>query len=187
MAAEVAMHHLDLAERPAPDEYAQPYAGYVGAVPEGDILVTLEREGERALAFLRAVPHGLIDRSYAPGKWTVRQVVAHVNDAERVFAYRALTFGRGDGSPLPGFDQEMWMPRSRASVRAWEDLLDEFRVVRAATLHLLRSFDAEAWRAVGIASGYPVGVRALAWIAAGHELHHRRVLAERYGLGGPGA
>lgn len=170
------------AGRPARTEYAELYAGYVAAVPDGDILEILEREGERALEFLRAVPPERADHAYAPGKWTMREVVAHVSDAERVFSYRALRFGRGDRMPLHGFDQDAWVPGSRARARSWGDLLDEFRVVRGATLHLFRSFAPEAWGAMGVASQFPVSVRALAWICAGHELHHRHVLAERYGL-----
>ena len=147
------------AERPPRTEYADHYAGYVTAVPDGDILVTLDREGQHALAFLRAVPHQRVDHAYAPGKWTVREVVAHVSDAERVFAYRALRFGRGDRTPLPGFDQDAWVPGSRAGARRWEDLLDEFRVVRAATLHLFRSFASEAWLTLGVREPEP-GQRA---------------------------
>jgi hypothetical protein len=169
--------------RPSRSEYAEPYAGYVAAVPDGDIVLTLEREGERLLQLLREVPHDRLDYAYAPGKWTLREVVVHVSDAERVFASRALRFGRGDATPLPGFDQEAWLPHAHAGQRRWEDLLDEFRVVRSASLHLFRSFAPEDWARTGIASGYPVTVRALAWIVAGHELHHRRVLEERYGLG----
>lgn len=181
------MHEFDPAVRPRLPEFDESYLGYVGCVPDGDVRATLEREGERALSFYRQVPAELAGSSYAPGKWTVREVLAHVTDAERVFSYRALRFGRGDATPLAGFDQETWTPASHANARPWEDLLDEFRVVRAATLHLVRSFAAEDWARSGTASGWPVTVRALAWIVAGHELHHRRVLVERYGLVPPGA
>jgi hypothetical protein len=170
-------------ERPQPPEFADFYLDYVSEVPDGDVLASLEREGEHALAFLRGVPAERIRHAYAPGKWSVSEVLSHLSDAERVFAYRALRFGRGDSTELPGFDQEVWVPNSHADRRPWEDLLDEFRGVRAATLHLFRSFDAEDWRRTGVASGKPVSVRALAWIIVGHELHHRRVLVERYGLG----
>jgi hypothetical protein len=181
------MRQSDPAVRPQMPEYAESYHGYVSAAPDGDVRVTLEREGERALSFYRGVSAAQAGFSYAPGKWTVREVLAHVTDAERVFSYRALRFGRGDATPLAGFDQEVWTPASHANERAWEDLLGEFHVVRAATLHLVRTFAAEDWARLGVASGYPVSVRALAWIVAGHELHHRRVLVERYGLRPPGA
>jgi hypothetical protein len=169
-------------ERPRPPEFAESYLGYVSAVPDGDVLTSLEREGERALAFLRAVPPDRIRHAYAPGKWSVSEVLAHLSDSERVFSYRALRFGRGDSTELPGFEQDDWVPHSHADDRRWEDLLDEFRGVRAATLHLFRSFDGADWRRSGVASGKPVSVRALAWIIVGHEMHHRRVLGERYGL-----
>lgn len=170
-------------ERPARDEYGDYYTGYVGTAPDGDILETLEREGERAVALLRELPPERSRHAYAPGKWTVRDLVAHVSDAERVFAYRALRFGRADPTPLASFDQEVWWPHAHADKRRWTDLVDEFRTVRAATLHLFRSFEPEDWLRRGTASGVGVSVRALAWIAAGHELHHRRVLREKYGIG----
>jgi uncharacterized damage-inducible protein DinB len=170
-------------ERPARDEYADFYSGYVGAAPDGDILETLEREGERAVALLRELPAERSRHAYAPGKWTVRELIAHVSDAERVFSYRALRFGRADPTPLASFDQEVWWPHAHADKRRWTDLVDEFRTVRAATLHLFRSFEPEDWLRRGTASGVGVSVRALAWITAGHELHHRRVLREKYGVG----
>ena len=172
--------------RPGGDEYAEFYSGYVGEVPEGDVLETLEREGEAAIALLRSIDPERSRHSYAPGKWMVRELVAHVSDAERVFSYRALRFGRADPTPLASFDQELWHPHSHAATRRWSDLVDELRVVRAATLHLFRSFEPEDWLRRGTASGVELTVRALAWIVAGHELHHRRVLRERYGIGAPG-
>lgn len=170
------------AERPASDEYGDYYTGYIGTAPDGDILETLEREGERAVALLRELPPERSRHAYAPGKWTVRDLVAHVSDAERVFSYRALRFGRADPTPLASFDQEVWWPHAHADKRRWTDLVDEFRTVRAATLHLFRSFEPEDWLRRGTASGVGVSVRALAWIVAGHELHHRRVLREKYGI-----
>jgi len=181
------MPDLDLARRPARSEYAEFYAGYVGAVPDGDIVATLEREGARAVATLRALPPGRADFAYAPEKWTIREVVAHVSDAERVFAYRALRFGRADPTPLASFDQDLWLPHAHAAERSWPGLIDELAVVRAASLALFRSFAPVDWERTGVASGASVSVRALAWILAGHEIHHRRVLAERYGVAPPAA
>ena len=174
-------------ERPARDEYADFYAGYVGSVPDGDVLETLEREGERAIALLRSIRPEVAGHAYAPGKWTVREVVAHDADGERVFSYRALRFGRADPTPLASFDQEAWLPHCHAASRRWTDLIDEMRVVRGASIHLFRSFEPEDWLRKGVASGAEITVRALAWIVAGHELHHRRVLAERYGVQAPEA
>jgi uncharacterized damage-inducible protein DinB len=172
-------------KRPQTDEYAEPYAGYVGAVPDGPILVRLEEEGARSLALYGAIDDAGSRHRYALGKWTVRQVLAHVTDSERVFAYRALRIARGDRTPLAGFDQELWMNGLDVERRPLPDMVEEWRHVRAATLLLFRGFVPEAWERRGVASGYEVSVRALAWIAAGHELHHRRILAERYGLRPP--
>ena len=177
------MTDLDRSVRPGSDEHSPFFAGYLAEVPPGDVLATLELEGENALSLLRRMPQDRADHAYAPGKWSVREVLVHVTDAERVFAYRALRFGRGDPTPLAGFEQDDWVPASGAGRRSWGDLLDEFRVVRASTLYLFRSFAPEQWLRRGVASGQPISVRALAWIIAGHELHHRRILRERYGLG----
>lgn len=181
------MPDFDLAVRPARSEYADSHAGYVAAAPDGDILATLEREGARAVALYRALPPGRADFAYAPGKWTIREVLAHVSDSERVFAYRALRFGRADPTPLAGFDQELWLPHAHAGRRSWESLIDELATVRAASLALFCSFEPEDWTRSGVANAAAVTVRALAWIVAGHELHHRRILAERYGVGAPPA
>ena len=120
---------------------------------------------------------------YAPGKWSVKQVVGHLSDNERVYAYRALCFARGDPSPLPNFDENVCAENGGHDARPLRDILGELRTVRAATLSLLGSLDGTALARVGIARGNPVSVRALAWIAAGHVNHHMRVLHERYGIG----
>jgi hypothetical protein len=176
---------LDRSIRPQAGELPAFFAGYVSEVPAGDVLATLEREGESALRFLRGVPRDLLDHAYAPGKWTVREILAHVSDSERVFAYRALRFGRGDATPLAGFEQDDWVPESGAGRRPWEEMLDEFRVVRAATLHLFGSLAPDQWLRRGVANDLEISVRGLAWVMAGHELHHRRILVERYGLSAP--
>ena len=168
--------------RPGGDEFGAHFGGYIGEVPDGDIFDTLEREGERAVTLLRELPPERSRHAYAPGKWTVRDVVAHVTDAERVFAYRALRFGRADPTPLASFDQEVFWPHAHANSRRWTDLIDDFRTVRASSLHLFRSFEPEDWLRRGTASGVEITVRALAWVVAGHELHHRRILRERYGV-----
>lgn len=173
-------------QRPERSEYGDFHVGYVGCVPDGDVLETLEHEGERAIAMLRAIPHERASHRYEPGKWTIREVVAHLADSERVFTYRALRFGRSDATPLAGFDQELWLPHAHAEERRLTDLIDELRVVRAASLHLFRSFAPEDWARRGTASGVEITVRALAWVVAGHELHHRKVLIERYGVAPPG-
>jgi hypothetical protein len=169
--------------RPDRDEYAEYFGRYVDPVPDGDVLETLEREGERLVSLLRELPAARSTHAYEPGKWSVRDVVAHVSDSERVFSYRALRFGRSDPTPLASFDQEVFWPHAHADKRRWADLIDEFRTVRAASLHLFRSFEPEDWLRRGVASEKEISVRALAWVTAGHELHHRRILRERYGVG----
>jgi len=173
----------DLGARPEAGEYGDFHAGYIAAVPEGDIRETLARESAAACAFYGAISEEQASLAYAPGKWTIREVLAHIADGERVFAYRALRFGRGDCTELPGFDQDLWVPESHAATRPWRELQEDFAAVRAASLHLFRSFAPGDWERRGEASGIVVSVRAIAWILAGHELHHRRILVERYGVG----
>lgn len=173
---------FDFGVRPEPGEYGDFHAGYIAAVPAGDIRETLRRESANAAAFYGAIPAARASHAYAPGKWTIREVVAHLADSERVFAYRALRFGRGDRTPLPGFDQELWVPHSHGATRSWTDLLADFAAVREASLHLFASFAPGDWARRGEASGVEVSVRTLAWVLTGHELHHRKILVERYGL-----
>jgi hypothetical protein len=175
----MAEHH----ERPAPDEYAAYYAGYVARVPAGDIVAILETQIERTRALLASVPETMADHAYAPGKWTIREVIGHLSDAERVFAYRALRFGRGDTTELAGFDENAYVPAGGFGGRSLASLIDELVAVRKASVALFRGLPAGAWLRRGVASGHVVTVRALAWIMAGHELHHRAILEERYGAG----
>ena len=166
--------------RPDPSEYASFYAAYIAGVPEGELLGRLERQLEENTALLAAVPEPRGDHAYAAGKWSLKEVVGHVIDAERVFSYRALRFARGDATPLAAFDETAWTPNSGARARTLADLIAELRAVRAATLALLRSLPAGADLRRGTASGREVSVRALAWIIAGHERHHFRLIRERY-------
>jgi hypothetical protein len=160
---------------PRSDEYALYYAPYVARV-EGDVFDVLEAQPD-ALAAL--IGDADADYAYAPGKWTVRQVVQHAVDAERVFAYRALRFARGDETPLPGFEENLWAEADPG--QSLEKLVGEMRAVRAATLALLRALPDEAWDRAGVASGNRMSVRGLAYVIAGHTAHHLAVLRERYG------
>ncbi|MGE0639357.1 MAG: DinB family protein [Thermoanaerobaculia bacterium] len=173
---------MDLAQRPSSDEHSEFLAGYIGKVPDGDIRDRLEGSLAELREFYGAIPEAKSDFSYAPGKWTVRDIVAHIADCERVFAYRALRFGRGDATPLPGFDQDVLAPNANVATRSWESLLADLYAVREATLHLFRSFGERDWARRGEASGHGLSVRAIAWVVAGHELHHRAILTERYGI-----
>lgn len=168
------------ASRPAVDEIAGPHVPYVELVPDGDILAHLEDGMARTQAVLGAVPEARGGHRYADGKWSIKEVVNHLVDAERIFAYRVLTFARGDAGPLPGFDEGTYAPAAEADRRPLAEILAEFAAVRAATLALLRGLPDAAWERRGTANGFLVSVRAIAWVIAGHELHHRRVLEERY-------
>jgi hypothetical protein len=141
----------------------------------------LRRRGEETLALLTSLEESFVaGRTYAPGKWTLKEVVGHLADDERIFAYRALCIVRGDVRPLPGFDENEYMAAVDFESRPLRDLLDEFRIVRAATIALLEPLSADEWRRRGIVNGYGASVRGLAFHIAGHELHHVRILHERY-------
>lgn len=166
--------------RPAPDEFAPFYAGYVALVPDGDVTATLASQLEETLDLLRPLSEEQALLRYAPGKWSVKEVVTHLTDAERVFMYRALSFARGATDSLPAFDEDAWAPMAEADQVPLDELLDEYDAVRSATVSLLAHLPRAAWGRRGIASGKGISVRALAWITAGHERHHARVLRERY-------
>jgi hypothetical protein len=167
--------------RPGPDEYGAVYAGYIARVPaDADIVSVLAGQQADNLARLRAMPESRGDHRYAPDKWSVKQVLLHVADTERIMTYRALRIARGDATPLPGFDESAYAPLSGADARTVADLAQELADVRQASLALFRHLPPDAWSRRGTASGYAASVRGLAWIVAGHERHHFAVLAERY-------
>jgi hypothetical protein len=168
-------------ERPTQSEYAPFYAGYIAAVPEGDILKLLERQASE-LRQLDATPAEKETFRYAEGKWSVREVVGHMIDGERVFAYRALRISRGDETPLPGFEENKFVAASNFNGRTLSSLVDELALVRKANLPLFNSLAPEQWTRLGTASGHPVSVRALAFIMAGHMNHHLNILRDRYGV-----
>ena len=166
--------------RPGADEFAPFYAGYVGQVPDGDIIEALIGGGEIAAALLSGLPDDVASKAYAPGKWTLKEVVLHCADAERIFSYRALRFARGDTTPLPGWNEQAYAPLSGAAVRSLESVLDELASVREATVALFSGLPSEAWTRRGSANNHEVSVRALAWITTGHLLHHLGVIQDRY-------
>ena len=167
--------------RPLADEHAPYYAKYIELVTE-DALVALLEQASSTPALLERASETQAAFRYAPGKWSVKQVVAHLIDCERVFSYRALRIARGDATPLPGFDENAWAEASGADARTLADLVHEFRLVRAATLALFATFDDAAFARRGQANGHPMSVRALAYVIAGHERAHAIMLRERYGL-----
>ena len=166
--------------RPDASEYLQYYGKYVDRVPDGDLLQTLRAQLDETLALVRGLPEEQGGHRYAPGKWSIREVVGHVIDAERIFAYRALRIARGDTTPLPGFDENAYAAASEADARTLAGLADELEHVRLSNIAMLRGLSDEALARRGTASDAPVSARALAWIIAGHVIHHSNVLSERY-------
>ena len=171
-------------DRPGQDEYRPEFARYVARVPDTDVLSALDRQGEAWGAFLAAAPADLVAHRYAPDKWTVRQVVAHVLDTERVLAYRALCIARGDATPLPGFDEEAYTAHAGPDPATLAALGDELLHLRRSSVLLFRRFAPEVWLRRGTASGHGITVRALAYVMTGHVRHHGAVLLERYAMPG---
>jgi hypothetical protein len=167
------------ATRPESNEYAPYYDKYISLVPEGDIVVTLEKQLPATLALL-ARPESDGEFRYAPGKWSVKESLGHVIDAERVFSYRALRISRNDKTPLAGFEQDEYVKYGPFAHCTLAGLVDELASVRKATVSLFRALDDAAWTRRGTASNNEVTVRALAYMIAGHELHHRRIFQEKY-------
>jgi hypothetical protein len=167
-------------KRPEPTEFAEFYANYVSKVPGTDVLGVLESQRLQ----MQHLFAGRSERDggfrYAPGKWTVKEVLGHITDTERIFTYRALRIARGDQTPLPGFEQEDFVKNGAFSERTLAGLAEEFALVRSASLALFRSFPQAAWTRRGVASQKEVTVLAMAFITAGHQIHHRLILEERY-------
>jgi hypothetical protein len=169
-----------MTRRPERSEFAEYYATYVDKVPDGHIRQILETQAVQVPASLEAISETQSEYRYAADKWSIREVLAHINDCERLFTFRAFWFARGFGGPLPSFDQNVAMTGANANARPWANHIAEFRAIRAATLALFGNLPADAWDCRGIASDNPVTVRALAYITAGHVAHHMALLNERY-------
>ena len=167
-------------KRPEATEYAEFYAGYVSKVPGTDAVSVLESQRLQMVQLFAARSERDGSFRYAPGKWTVKEVLGHVTDTERIFTYRALRIARGDQTPLPSFEQDDYVKIGGFGERTLAGLAEEFALVRAASIALFRSFPEEAWSRRGIASQKEVTVRGLAFITAGHQIHHRLILEERY-------
>lgn len=167
--------------RPAPNEYAPFHLTYIKALPpKGTARSLLRATWKETFLLFSALPESKGDYAYAPGKWTIKQLLIHLIDTERVFAFRILWFMRGDRAPLPGFNQDFWMEYSDVSKRTIADLLKEWKMVRQHTLLLLEQCSEEQSRQTGTASGFTVSVRAYFYLIAGHHLHHLQVYKERY-------
>jgi hypothetical protein len=170
--------------RPSDGEFAPFYAGYVSLVPEDDVMGVLERQVSDIRIQLQACPPEREIFRYAPGKWSVREVVGHMSDAEKIFGYRALCISRGEQAALPGFDENHYVALSTFAQCRLAELVDELVLIREANLVTLRRLDAAAWQRWGNASGKPVSLRALAFVMAGHVRHHLSVLGARYSIRG---
>jgi DinB superfamily len=169
-----------MSKRPEPNEAAPYYFKYIDRVPGDDVVKALEAQCSEVLEFFSGISEEKSLHRYAPGKWSIRQVLNHVTDTERVFVYRALWFARGLETPLPTFGQEGPAAAARADDLAWSCHVDEFRLVRLATIAFFKNLPREAWTRSGVASGNRVTVNALAYIAAGHVAHHVAILRDRY-------
>ena len=171
-----------LRTRPAASEYAPFYHGYVEAVPDGDIVELLRSGGRELVEAIGRIPEDRGGFRYGPEKWSIREVLGHLIDAERIFSYRALRVGRGDRTPLASFDENAYVKTASSDARTIADLVRELAAVREATVLLFESLPDEAWGEQGVASGKDVSLRALAYITAGHARHHLRILRERYAI-----
>jgi uncharacterized damage-inducible protein DinB len=167
--------------KPQPEEHHEYYARYIKLVGD-DALGALRAQSASTPRLLSGLSEAQAMHRYAAGKWSVKEVVGHITDGERVFSYRALRIARADTTPLPGFDEEAWVPAAHFDRRPLPDLVADYQTVRAATVALFASLDEDALTRIGTANDQPVSVRALAHMIAGHELHHIGILRERYGL-----
>ncbi len=161
-------------------EYNPYYHNYILAVGEVELLEELKNGKVVFTALMAEVPISKLNYAYADGKWTLAEVLMHIIDAERVFQYRALRFGRNDKTPLAGFDQDIYVPESNASKKSKEELLNEYESVRNATVSLFSSFDDEALKRVGMASDSNMSAGAMGFIICGHQAHHLNIIRERY-------
>lgn len=166
--------------RPESTEYLPYYDQYISKVPGEDILTTLKEQVEDSLALLMSAGEEKGDYRYAPGKWSAREVVGHIIDTERIMGYRALRIARNDPTPMAGFEQDDYVRHGPYQNARLRDVAQEFACVRHSTLYLFQRLDQDAWLRRGVANKAEVTVRALAYIIAGHELHHRKILKELY-------
>jgi hypothetical protein len=166
--------------RPAPDEYPPFYETYISKVPQGNVIDVLRAQLHETARLLETLTEAQAGHRYAPGKWTTREVLGHVTDAERIFSYRMLCIARGETTPLPGFDEDSYARVSNVNTRPMKDVVLEYAHVRSATISLVEGLDEAAVARTGNANGKPISVRAIAFIIAGHERHHVGVLRDRY-------
>lgn len=165
---------------PTAYEYADYYAAYVRLVPQGDILQILNEQMKETVTKLSSLSETQSEYRYAPGKWSVKEVIGHITDTERIMSYRLLSIARGETVSLPGYDENEYVKAANFDKQSFKDLLDHFACVRQSTIHLIKSLGEEALLRKGTANNSEVTARALITIIAGHELHHRNIINERY-------
>ncbi|MBT8287516.1 MAG: DinB family protein [Flavobacteriaceae bacterium] len=161
-------------------EYGDYYHGYIQLAGEQELLTALEKSGSKMIEFFNSIPESKMEIAYARGKWTIKELIVHLIDAERVFTYRAMRFARQDSTDLPGFDQDEYVAVSKANERSKKSLIEDYKAVREATINLYRSFDDDMLRYIGTANNNPASARAIGFIIVGHERHHAQIISERY-------
>jgi uncharacterized damage-inducible protein DinB len=166
--------------RPGLTRVPEFYHNYINQVPENDLMTAFKNQTPAVIDFFQKLPASKIDYAYAEGKWTIKEVLQHMIDAERVFCYRALRFARKDPTPLPGFDENIFAKNAKADKRIWNELIEEFIAVRKATEYLYDSFDDEQLNATGTSNNSSNYVLAFGYISIGHSIHHVNVIKERY-------
>jgi hypothetical protein len=167
-------------QRPQPDEYNSFYERYISLVPSGDVVATLTAQWTKTAGLLTGLPEERGSHRYAPGKWSIKEMIGHMIDTERIMAYRAMRIARGDATPLAGFEQDDYVRNANFDSEKLAGLVDEFAAVRRSTTLLFEHMHADAFTRRGVANTNPISARALAWIIAGHELHHRAILEQKY-------
>ncbi len=166
--------------KPEPSEFAAYYGTYISKVEGNDLLKELIENAKSFSSFIKSLPEEKLNYRYAEGKWTIKEIIVHLADAERIFAYRALRFARKDKTPLAGFEENEYIPESNAANQSAEQLLEEFNAVRQASITLFKSFTHEMNLRTGTANGKEISVRALGFIMIGHVIHHQQTIVERY-------
>ena len=166
--------------RPNSTEHAPYFEKYISLVPEGDIVLTLRHQIESTLSLIRGLGEVQGEVRYAPGKWSVKEVIGHLIDTERIFAYRAMRFARNDATPLPGFDENSFVANAGFGSRSLADLAEEFEHTRKSNVYLFKHLDGDSLLRRGAANDNEISVRAIAYVIAGHELHHVGILRSRY-------
>ncbi|MGG0821335.1 DinB family protein [Paenibacillus turicensis] len=167
-------------ERPDKEEYASFYEGYIGLVPEGNVIEILEQQADKVSAVIRSLTEEQGNYRYGEGKWSVKEVFGHLIDNERIMSTRLLRIARGDTTPLPGYEENLFMAGHPFEAYTIDDLAEEYEAVRHSTIVMLRHLSPEAWVCKGIVNNYPASARSIACVIAGHELHHLSVLRDRY-------